>query len=116
MTDVDAHQLAVQVQVALAVDIPEIDALRASDRYGGDLRLRSPVIHRVPLGELGDLLSSQGGGPIVHRNLSSTSCSLQCVVVKTATCAQGCEGFAFGTTIMQSMGIASRTDGSGPIP
>ena len=64
--DVDAHQLAVQIQVALAVDVPEVDALGASDRDRSGGGLRRPVVHRVALGELDDLLSRQRPGSLVH--------------------------------------------------
>ena len=42
MADVDAHQLAVEVDVALAVGVPEVDPLGAVDDDRVDLRLRGP--------------------------------------------------------------------------
>ena len=49
MTDVHAHQLAVEIDVALAFRGPEVDALRARHRDRIDLRLRRPFEQRVLL-------------------------------------------------------------------
>ena len=47
VADVDAHQLAVEVDEALAFGRPEVDALRARDGNRIDLRLRGPLEDRV---------------------------------------------------------------------
>ena len=57
--DVHAHQLAVEVDVALPVHAPEVDALRPLDRDRRGLRLCLPVVERVPLGELDDLFGRE---------------------------------------------------------
>ena len=49
VADVDAHQLAVEVDEALALGRPEIDAVRLRDRDRIDMRLRRPLIERVLL-------------------------------------------------------------------
>src|SRR3954465_3097177 len=47
VADVHAHQLRVEVDVALAVGRVEVDALSALDRDGVDGRLRGPLVKRV---------------------------------------------------------------------
>ncbi len=59
VADVRAHELAVEVQVALAFGRPEVDAFRARDRDGVDLGLRRPLEHRVLAAEGDDLLAAQ---------------------------------------------------------
>ena len=49
VADVDAHQLAVEVDEALAFRRPEVDALGPRDRNRIDLRLRRPLEERVLL-------------------------------------------------------------------
>jgi hypothetical protein len=61
MTDVHGHQLAVEVDVALAVRVPEIDALAVVHGDGVDLVLRGPAEERVLLVEGDDLLEVSGG-------------------------------------------------------
>ncbi len=63
VADVHAHQLAVEVDVALAVDAPEVDALRAIDRDRRRLGLRLPVVQRVALRELDDLFGRELAHP-----------------------------------------------------
>ncbi len=63
VADVHAHQLAVEVDEALAVDAPEVDALRAIDRDRRRLGLRLPVVQRVALREFDDLLGRQLAHP-----------------------------------------------------
>jgi hypothetical protein len=53
--DVHAHELRVEVEVAGAADVPEVDALGPVDRDRGRLGLRLPVVERVALGLLDDL-------------------------------------------------------------
>jgi hypothetical protein len=57
VADVDAHQLAVEVDVALAFGRPEVDALGARHRDRIDVRLRRPFEQRVLLRQRDDLLS-----------------------------------------------------------
>ena len=57
MPDVHAHQLAVEVDEALAFRRPEINALRARDRDRIHLRLRRPFEERVLLRERDHLLA-----------------------------------------------------------
>ena len=59
MSCVDAHELAVEVDEAAAVDGLEMDAFGA--RHGQWLKpcLRRPVIQRVPKAELGDLFGAE---------------------------------------------------------
>src|SRR6185503_11338268 len=59
VADVGAHELAVEVQVALAFLRPKVDALRARDRDGIDLRLHRPLEDRVLAAEGDDLLPAQ---------------------------------------------------------
>ena len=59
MADVHAHELAVEVQVALAVGVVEVDALGPEHRYRRDLRLRCPVVEGVAPRPLDDLLGGQ---------------------------------------------------------
>ena len=59
VADVRAHELAVEVQVALALRRPEVDAFRARDRDGVDLGLHGPLEHRVLAAEGDDLLAAQ---------------------------------------------------------
>ena len=47
VADVDAHQLRVEVEVALAVGRVEVDAFGALDRDGVDRALRRPLVQRV---------------------------------------------------------------------
>jgi hypothetical protein len=59
VADVRAHELAVEVEEALALRRPEVDAFRARDRDGIDLRLHRPLEDRVLAAEGDDLLSAQ---------------------------------------------------------
>ena len=61
VADVDAHQLAVEVDEALPFRRPEVNALCARDRDGIDLGLRRPFEQRVLLGEIDDFLAGHGG-------------------------------------------------------
>ena len=63
VADVRAHQLAVEVEVALALGGPEVDALGAGHRDRVDLRLRRPLEEGVALGE-GDHLVAGHGAPL----------------------------------------------------
>src|SRR5207248_624191 len=58
MADVHAHQLAVEVDETLALRRPEVDALRACDRDGIDLRLRRPLVQRVASCQCDDLVAA----------------------------------------------------------
>src|SRR5688500_18688378 len=69
VADVHAHQLAVEVQEALAFGRPEIDALGAGHRDGIDGALRRPLEERVPLREGHDILASHGGLLLPMRTL-----------------------------------------------
>ena len=60
VADVDAHQLAVEVDVALALGRPEVDALGARDGNRIDLRLRRPLVDRVLAGQRDDLVAGHG--------------------------------------------------------
>src|SRR5205809_2145567 len=62
VTDVHAHQLAVEVDVALAVGVPEIDPLRAIDDDRIDLRLGGPGEEGVLAIEAQDLVGRQPMG------------------------------------------------------
>ena len=57
VADVDAHQLAVEVDEALALGRPEVDALRFRHGDGIDVRLGRPLIERVLLAERHHFLS-----------------------------------------------------------
>ena len=57
VADVDAHQLAVEVDEALAFRRPEVDALRLRDRNRIDVRLRRPLVERVLLRQRHHFLS-----------------------------------------------------------
>ena len=59
VANVHAHQLAIEVEVPLAVGVVEIDSLGANDRDGRDLGLHCPVVERVALRPLDDLLGRQ---------------------------------------------------------
>ena len=50
VSGVDAHQLAVEVEIALAVGSPEVDALRARHRDGIDRPLGRPLEHACACG------------------------------------------------------------------
>ena len=60
VADVDAHQLAVEVDEALAFRGPEVDALGARDRNRIDLRLRRPLVDRVLAGQGDDVFAGHG--------------------------------------------------------
>src|ERR1019366_1758771 len=61
MSDVDRHQLAVEVDETLPFRRPEINPLGTSHRDWIDLRLRRPLIQCVLLGQVDNLLASHGG-------------------------------------------------------
>ena len=60
---IDAHQLAVEVDIALAVRGVEIDALGGINRDWIGGRLRHPVVQRVLAAEGDDLLAAQHTWP-----------------------------------------------------
>jgi hypothetical protein len=62
VTDVHAHQLAVEVEEATAVGRVEVDALGVVDGERRDLRLRRPVVEGVALRELDDLFCREAHG------------------------------------------------------
>ena len=62
MADVRAHQLAVEVEVALALGRPEPAALGAGNGDRIDLRLGRPFEDRVALGQLDDLVAGHRSG------------------------------------------------------
>ena len=55
MADVDVDQLRREVEVALAVEVPDVAALGAGDRHGVDLVLHRPGVEDVLLRVLDDL-------------------------------------------------------------
>ena len=61
VADVDAHQLAVEVEVALPLGSPEIDALGARHRNGVNGALRGPLEKRVLATEIDDVGARQRG-------------------------------------------------------
>src|SRR5262249_30188568 len=61
VTDVDAHQLAVEVDEALALGRPEVDSFRTGDGYRVHGRLRRPLVDRVAPTELDHLFAGEGG-------------------------------------------------------
>ena len=74
VTDVHAHQLTVEVDEALSLRRPEVDALGARDRNRIDLRLRRPLEQRVLLRERDDLVT--GHGDLVFMSSASTARAL----------------------------------------
>ena len=70
---VDAHQLTVEVEVALAVRGPEVDALRARHRNRVDRSLRRPFEQRVLAAEVDDLGVRQRGVGRGRRQIGSLS-------------------------------------------
>ena len=73
VADVDAHQLRVEVEVALAVGRVEVDAFGPLNRNGIDRRLGRPLVQRVLPREVDDLLrrSCQVARKLPSRNASS---------------------------------------------
>jgi len=69
MADVDAHQLRVEVDVALAVRVPEVDPLRPIDDDGIDLGLGRPREEGVVPVEPQDLFGRQPVGGDGHAYL-----------------------------------------------
>src|SRR5262245_3971602 len=67
MTDVDAHQLTVEVDEALAFRRPEIDAFSSRNRNRIDSRLDRPFKKCVLATEFDDLLASQVFSCGAHR-------------------------------------------------
>ena len=61
MSDVDRHELAVEVDEALPFRRVEVNPFGAGDRNGIDLRLRGPFVERVFAGEIDDLLAGHRG-------------------------------------------------------
>ena len=61
VADVHAHQLAVEVEEALAFGRPEIHALRARHRNRIDGVLRRPFIDRVLAAQIDHLFAGHGG-------------------------------------------------------
>jgi hypothetical protein len=74
MADVDAHQLAVEVDEALAVRRIEVDPLGALDGDGVDGILRGPLVERVPLGEVDDLCGRHGPRRNIDHRPDPPSC------------------------------------------
>src|SRR5258705_865173 len=66
VSDVDAHQLAIEVDKTLALWRPEVDSFRARDRNRIHCRLRGPFEERVPAAEIDDLLTRHGIGNGSH--------------------------------------------------
>src|SRR5580658_664270 len=60
MSDVDGHELAVEVDEAFAFRRVKVDPLGASHRNGIDLRLRGPFVQRVLAREIDDFFASHG--------------------------------------------------------
>src|SRR6266850_752796 len=58
VADVDAHQLAVEVDETFPPRRPEVNALRARHRYGIHRGLGRPLEERVPAAEFNDLLAA----------------------------------------------------------
>ena len=58
VSDVDRHELAVEVDEALAFGRVEINSLGAGDGNGIDFRLRGPFVERVLAGEIDDFFAS----------------------------------------------------------
>jgi hypothetical protein len=67
VTDVDAHQLAVEIDEALAFRRPEVDAFGTRDRNRIDSRLYGPFKQRVFAAEFDDLLARQVFSCGAHR-------------------------------------------------
>ena len=59
VADVDAHELRVEVHVALAVGVPEVDALGVVHDQRLDRALRRPLVERGLAREVEDLLPAQ---------------------------------------------------------
>jgi hypothetical protein len=59
MADVNRHQLAVEVDVALAFRRIEINSLGGGDRNGIDFRLRGPFVERVLLAKIDDFFTGE---------------------------------------------------------
>ena len=66
MADVDVDELAGEVQVAVAVVVPEVAPLRGRNRQRLDLRLRTPGVEDVRTVEVVDALALGGIGGVVH--------------------------------------------------
>jgi hypothetical protein len=58
--DIDAHQLAVEVDEALPFRCPEVDAFGARDRDWIDRRLHGPLVDRMTAREFNYLRAAQG--------------------------------------------------------
>ncbi len=59
VADVDAHELRVEIHIALAVGVPEVDALGVVHHQRLDRALRGPLVQRGVVREVEDLLSGQ---------------------------------------------------------
>jgi hypothetical protein len=57
MTDVDAHQLTIEVDEAFAFRCPKVDALCVIDGNGINRRLRGPLEERMSTGKCNDLIA-----------------------------------------------------------
>ena len=73
VADVRAHQLAVEVEEALALGGPEVDALGACHRDRVDLRLGRPLEEGVALGEGDHLVAGHGAALGLDRHRFSVS-------------------------------------------
>jgi len=77
VADVHAHQLAVEIEIALAVRRPEVHALRARDRDGIDGRLHGPFENRVLLGKGDDLFGSHDLWELTCRDVAHVDLKLE---------------------------------------
>ena len=68
VADVDAHQLAVEIDVALVFRRPEVDALRARDGNRIHRGLRRPLEECVPATEFDDFFARHGFSCYSHRS------------------------------------------------
>ena len=69
VADVDIDQLTGEVQVAVAVVVPEVAPLRGGNRQRLDLRLCAPRVEDVRAVEVVDALALGGIGGVVHGGL-----------------------------------------------
>src|SRR5206468_3316078 len=67
VSDVDAHQLAIEVNEPLSLRRPEVDSFRARDRNRLHCGLGGPLKDCVPAAEINDLLARHGFRNGSHR-------------------------------------------------
>ena len=111
VADVDAHQLAVEVDEALAFRRPEINALGFRHRNGIDVRLRRPLVQRVLLRQRDHFLTAHGLFCYGHRHHPSVGVVNDVITASARTLVQ----LTMSSTLQYSSGWCARSQLARPV-